>query len=411
MEYLQGRENVIADALSRVAPLHPEPQNCNTSLNNIEKIPVHQITQIASASSERLQEICEATSKDSALRILANTVHEGWPKTIRNCPRSIQSYWYFRDDITYEEGILYKGVRLIMPQSERASTLKVLHMGHYAIDKMNLRAKEIVYWPGINEDIKVTCYKCEIYAKFERTQQKETLQYVEMPQAGWEQLGLDLFPLRNTCYLIVVDYFSWFPVVRKLQCLHSMSVIRHLKEIFTEIGVPRCIVSDGGTQFTSQEFQDFTRRWDIQHRITSLTNAQSNGQAEWFVQTIKNSLTKWMEGKTHIWQYFHILQYLWTTVYPHQQSYWTLENFRCLLRLWIRQQNHMQQYRNMMQCQKHIQAKHYNKSARDLPSLKTGNAVYIQLVPNVRKWILGIVIERISGRSYKNNDYQRWSLH
>ena len=72
---------------------------------------------------------------------------------IKDCPHSIQLYWYFRDDITYEEGILYKGVRLIMPQSEQVSTLKVLHMGHYAIDKMNLRARETVYWPGISEDI------------------------------------------------------------------------------------------------------------------------------------------------------------------------------------------------------------------------------------------------------------------
>ena len=43
-----------------------------------------------------------------------------------------------------------------MPKSERKSTLKVIHMGHYAIDKMNLRAKETVYWPGITEDIRDT---------------------------------------------------------------------------------------------------------------------------------------------------------------------------------------------------------------------------------------------------------------
>ena len=80
-----------------------------------------------------------------------------------------------------------------------------------------------------------------------------------------------------------------------------MSVIKHLKEIFTEIGVPRCIVSDGGTQFTSNEFKDFMKMWGIQHRVTSPTNAQSNGQMEHFVQTIKNSLTKpWKEGKTYI---------------------------------------------------------------------------------------------------------------
>ena len=94
------------------------------------------------------EDICEAISKDAALNLLAKTVHEGWPKTIRDCPYSTQSYWYFRDEITCEDGILYKGVRLIMPQSERASTLKVLHMGHYAVNKMNLRARETVYWPG-----------------------------------------------------------------------------------------------------------------------------------------------------------------------------------------------------------------------------------------------------------------------
>ena len=146
-------------------------------------------------------------------------------------------------------------------------------MGHYAVEKMNLRARETDYWPGISEDIKVTYHKCEICAKFVRTQWKETPQYMETPQARWEQLGLDLFSLRNTHYLLVVDYFSQFPVVRKLHTLHSVGVIKHLKEIFTEIGVPRCIVSDGGIQFTSQEFQDFTGRWNIQHRITSPTNA------------------------------------------------------------------------------------------------------------------------------------------
>ena len=127
---------------------------------------------------------------------------------IRDCPHNIQSYWYFRDEITCEEGILYKGVRLVMPQSEWASTLKVLHLGHYAINKMNLRARETVYWPGISEDIKVTYHRCDICSKFARTQQKETLQYVETPQARLEQLGQDLFSLKNTHYLVAVDYFS-----------------------------------------------------------------------------------------------------------------------------------------------------------------------------------------------------------
>ena len=51
-----------------------------------------------------------------------------------------------------------------------------------------------------------------------------------------------------------------------------------------------CIVSDSGTQFTSQEFKYFTRRWDIQHRITSPTNAHSNGQAECFFSAQTNKM-------------------------------------------------------------------------------------------------------------------------
>ena len=54
-----------------------------------------------------------------------------------------------------------------------------------------------------------------------------------------------------------------------------------------------------------------------------------------------------------------------------------------------------------MQDMKHQQARHYNKSSRNLPKLKTGDAVYIQLVPKARNWTRAIVIDVISNRTYK----------
>ena len=50
---------------------------------------------------------------------------------------------------------------------------------------------------------------------------------------------------------------------------------------------------------------------------------------------------------------------------------------------------------------KHQQAWHYNKSSRDLPKLKTGDAVYVQLMPRARNWARAIVIDIISNRTYK----------
>ena len=279
-------------------------------------------------------------------------------------------------------------------------------MGHYAIDKMSLRAKETVYWPGISEDIKHTYLHCHICAKFARTQQKETLQFIETPQTAWEQLGLDIFTLKNTHYLLVIDYFSRFPVVKQLQSLHLLSVIKHLKDIFTEIGIPTSIVSDGGTQFTSQEFQDFTKTWGIHHRVTSPTNAQSNGQAERFVQTIKNSLTKAMEGGED--PHLAILTYVTTPLnhsLPSPAELLNSRKYRCILPVRVKQQNHTHRYRKVMQQQKQQQRHLYNRNARDLPSLKTRQPVYVQLVPKTRNWIQGYVIERLSQRTYKVKTY------
>ena len=97
---------------------------------------------------------------------------------------------------------------MIIPETERKVTLSVLHMGHYAVDKMNLRARETVYWQGISEDIKATYQRCTICAKFARMVQKETLKCTETPLHSWDKLGWDIFQLKGVHYLLTVDYFS-----------------------------------------------------------------------------------------------------------------------------------------------------------------------------------------------------------
>ena len=66
--------------------------------------------------------------------------------------------------------------------------------------------------------------------------------------------------------------------------------------------------------------------------------------------------------------------------------------FRCLLPVKIEQHEQTRQQRQMMQRMKLQQARHYNKSARDLPKLNIGDTVYVQLKPNIRKWTPGIIV-------------------
>ena len=75
--------------------------------------------------------------------------------------------------------------------------------------------------------------------------------------------------------------------------------------------------------------------------------------------------------------------------------------FRCFLPLQLQQPKHTQRHRKVMQDMKYQQAKHYNKSSRNLPKLKTRDAVYVQLVPKAKDWARAIVIDVISNRTYK----------
>ena len=132
------------------------------------------------------------------------------------------------------------------------------------------------------------------------------------------------------------------------------------------------------------------QKWNIEHRVTSPTNAQSNGQAEQFLQTIKNSLTKAMEGGED--PHLALLAYITTPLTHNLPSPAELENLGACYQFKLSNMNKPNYRGKTMQRMKLQQAKHYNKNAKDLPKLNIGNTVYIQLKPNVRKWTPGIIV-------------------
>ena len=94
IEFLRGKKNVIADALSRVCPL--QSSNSKTKDSNIDVIPVHHITQTAPVSKTRLQELRLATQSDLTLSSLTKTIHEGWPQSKKDCPEQLLDFLSFR---------------------------------------------------------------------------------------------------------------------------------------------------------------------------------------------------------------------------------------------------------------------------------------------------------------------------
>ncbi|CAG2186990.1 unnamed protein product [Mytilus edulis] len=97
-------------------------------------------------------------------------------------------------------------------------------------------------------------------------------------------------------FLIVIDAHSKWPEVIPMKSTTSTQTIRVLRTIFARAGLPEQIVSDNGPQFVSAEFQTFTKMNGITHIKSAPYHPATNGLAERFVQTFKQSL-KAMRGE------------------------------------------------------------------------------------------------------------------
>ncbi|XP_062541355.1 LOW QUALITY PROTEIN: uncharacterized protein K02A2.6-like [Armigeres subalbatus] len=132
-----------------------------------------------------------------------------------------------------------------------------------------------------------------------KSPRKVPLQSWPLTVHPWERIHIDCaIPFFGQyCRLVVVDAHSKWPEVKIVQSPTTSSVTEFLDELFSRFGVPTTVVSDNGSQFTSELFAVFCKANGIQHLKTAPYHPQSNGQAERFVDTLKRSLLKINEGE------------------------------------------------------------------------------------------------------------------
>jgi len=66
----------------------------------------------------------------------------------------IKHFYNFKEDLTYQDGVVFRGEQIIIPKSLRSKILEKLHIGHLGINGTIKRARESIHWPGIARDIK-----------------------------------------------------------------------------------------------------------------------------------------------------------------------------------------------------------------------------------------------------------------
>ena len=121
----------------------------------------------------------------------------------------------------------------------------------------------------------------------------------EVPNRPWKLIRMDLFNLDGNKYPLVADYYSKFFIMRKLGTDATRNkVIRALKQTFPEHGISTKLISDNGTQYTSEAFVNFAKDWSFDHSTSSPRYPKSNRFIARHVLTVKAVLTKARQART-----------------------------------------------------------------------------------------------------------------
>ena len=402
VNYKPGTQMFIADHLSRASLKATDNTQDNFQVFVLELESLNPFDSIKVAP-ERLTQLQKATAQDLALETLKTTVVTGWPEKKEQVPIQVRDFWNYREEISLHNGILFKNQRVIVPKAMRPEILSRIHSSHQGVASCLRKARDIVFWPGMSAEIKDQVEKCSVCAEFQAKNASQPMLSHQIPDRPWSKIATDLFTLHSKNYITVVDYFSDFIEVSELQDTTSTSVIKALKEQFSRHGIPDTVVSDNGSQFSSQEFHEFALSWEFNHVTSSPHHPKSNGKAESSVKIVKQLFKKAERDRQDPW--LALLDYRNTPTEgvrasPAQRlmsrrTRTLLPTAASLLRLTV---NHSSV--DSLQLKRQKVKFYHDKHVRLLPELVIGQEVRVTPLRKNQTWEQGICTEKLSDRSY-----------
>ena len=83
-----------------------------------------------------------------------------------------------------------------------------------------------------------------------------------------------------THLLVAVDKFTKWIEAKPITNLRSEEAVKFFLDIIYRFGVPNCIITDHGTNFTGKKFLDFSDGYSIRINWASVGHPRTNGQVK-----------------------------------------------------------------------------------------------------------------------------------
>jgi uncharacterized protein with von Willebrand factor type A (vWA) domain len=306
ISYREGKENVVADALSRrgdykkdaEAEEEKEKREFGSSVPRL-KYRIAAITAIEDGDPVLLAELSEATKEDISLRdIVTNPQQHGYSMT--------------------EEGILKNQQGLIVIPNRRSLRMKIMKefhdvpvSGHRGVEKTLSKVGKLFWWPGIRQEVQQYIGSC-IACQSNKSSNKATaglLHPLPIPSHAWESISMDFVgPLPVTKdghdnILVVVDRLT--KMVHLTACRITITAPQVASIIWREIirhhGVPISIVSDRDPRFTSHFWDELWKLMGTNLHMSTAYHPQTDGQTERTNRTMEEILRNYVSDKVDDW--------------------------------------------------------------------------------------------------------------
>ncbi|CAN6580944.1 unnamed protein product [Malus baccata var. baccata] len=292
----KGSENVVADHLSRmvheedVVPIietFPDEQLMSVKVSEPWYADLVNYLVSKHVPSELLKHQCDKLKKEARFYVWDD------PYLWKYCPDQV--------------------IRRCVHDSEFNAILTFCHTyacgGHFGTQRTALKVLECgFYWPTIFRDARTFCMSCD---RCQRTGNIGPKQ--QMPQTPifsvviFDVWGIDFmgpFPpsFGFTYILLAVDYVSKWVEAKATRTNDSKVVADFVKtNIFARFGMPRVLISDGGSHFCNRTIEALLNKYKVTHKVSTPYHPQTNGQAEVSNREIKQILEKTVGPSRRDW--------------------------------------------------------------------------------------------------------------
>ncbi|XP_058828239.1 uncharacterized protein K02A2.6-like [Topomyia yanbarensis] len=397
IKYTPGKDMLVADCLSRAA------LSGHGDLSEELSGMIHAISQNVCLSPDNYKLYVETLDNDERYRRIIGYVEHGWP-FYHQLDDLSQLFYKHRHLLHYENGLLFKEHRLVIPTSLQSTITKWLHAPHLGVEKTLARARSQFFWPGMSNDISEFVKGCSVCEKFTRNIQKEPLHQGSPPNYPFQCVGIDLYEYAGHDHVVIVDAYSGFVISRQLGEKSARHVINVLDRVFCDYGYTTQIRSDN-VPFNSSAFDSYANKCNIEFIFSSPRYPQSNGLAEKGVAIAKNILKRCYEvGDVESFRY-RLLEYNTTPVdsmnlspaqlfFGRQLKSRLPTSSELLVRNNLKEDHVAERINRKRRNQKH----YYDRSSKPLPVLEIGENVIFK--KNGKEWHYGQIVRIVNNRPY-----------